>query len=338
MNGRVIDLHCDTITELYRKKKDGNDPEINLYENELQLDLKGMKESGYLLQNFAVFLNKRKYENLYQTANQIIDFYEQELAAYSQIIRPVRSFQEILENDSRGIMSALLTLEGGEILEGSVDNLQNFYDRGVRMLTLTWNYKNEIGYPNFDKDEFVKSGKTEPDFTAVETVHGLTEKGIEILEKMEELGIIPDVSHGSDALFYEVLSHTKKPFVASHSNAREVHHIFRNLSDDMIRGLAERGGVMGINYCADFVSANSSKDQICYERDLTAHMKYIKKVGGIEILALGSDFDGIDNRVEWENAGGMCHLFDTMKKEGFSENEIDLITRDNALRIYREWL
>ena len=116
--------------------------------------------------------------------------------------------------------------------------LRDFYRLGVRMLTLTWNYKNGLGHPNKRK-EF----PLEPD-----TVNGLTPLGIEFLQEMERLGIIVDVSHLSDAGFYDVVKYAKKPFVASHSNARSVCGNVRNLTDDMLKKIADCGGVTGINF------------------------------------------------------------------------------------------
>lgn len=325
MKNQFADMHCDTITTLYQKRQEQEKESLRketLFHNSLQLNLDGMQKAGYALQNFAIFLSKEKVKNLYQEALLRISFYIEEMEKNKDIISPVTTYDEIQNNMRAGKMSALLTLEGGEILEGSVDNLHHFYELGVRMLTLTWNFPNELGFPNKGTD--IKSG--------------LTNKGIEILQEMERLHIIPDVSHGSDALFYDVCRYTKKPFVASHSNARAVYNHPRNLSDEMIKELAKRGGVMGMNFCADFVSAKSSNDRICYAQDIVRHMRHIYNIGGIECIGLGSDFDGIENAVEWKDASGMEFLYDTMKKAGFTESDCDKILKDNVLRVYREWL
>lgn len=108
------------------------------------------------------------------------------------------------------------------------------------------------------------------------------------------MGMIPDVSHLSDAGFYDVLALTRKPFVASHSNARSVCAHSRNLTDDMIRRLAERGGCMGLNFYTRFLADSAGKEKPDYLAAALEHAKHIVKVGGIEVLGLGSDFDGID--------------------------------------------
>lgn len=313
------DLHCDTITTLYDKIKAGS--RETLLCNSLHLDIQKMETSHYLLQNFAVFFDKSNWDNLYQEALLRIAFFQEELKKNEDRIRQVTSYNEILQNEREGVMSALLTLEGGEILDGNVNNLSVFHKKGVRMITLTWNYDNELGHCHFDTE-----GK------------GLTKLGMEVVEQMEALHMIPDVSHGSDALFYDVCKIAKKPFVASHSNARSVYDRSRNMKDDMIRALADRGGVIGMNFFAGFTSARSREDGMCYLEDILQHMKHVRNVGGIECLALGSDFDGIGTDVEWQDASGMELLLRGMERSGFTSSECDKITRNNVLRLYRDCL
>lgn len=314
-----VDMHCDTITTLYDKIKAGSSE--TLLCNDLQLDIQKMGTSHYLLQNFAVFFDKGVQSDLFHEALLRIDFFQEELAKNKDRIRQVTTYNEILENEKQGLISALLTLEGGESLEGNVDNLSVFHKRGVRMITLTWNHDNELGHCHFDTE-----GK------------GLTRLGMEMVEQMESMHMIPDVSHGSDALFYDVCKITKKPFVASHSNARSIYDRSRNMSDEMIRVLAERGGVMGMNFFAGFTSARAREDGMCYLEDILRHMKHVYKVGGIDCLALGSDFDGIGTDVEWQDASGMELLLRGMERAGFTPSECDKITRDNVLRLYKECL
>ena len=320
MNRIFVDMHCDTITTLYDTAQNGS--KETLRKNSLHIDFEKLQKAGYLLQNFAVFLDKEIWkEDLNNEALQRIDFLKKQLSESTDIIRQVTSYNEILRNEKENCISALLTLEGGEILEGNVDNLTAFHEKGVRMMTLTWNYDNELGHCHFDTE-----GK------------GLTKVGFEVVERMEELHMIPDVSHGSDALLFDVCKVAKKPFVASHSNARSVYNRTRNMSDEMIRALAEHGGVMGMNFFAGFTSAKSKVDGMCYLEDILKHMKHVVKVGGIECLGLGSDFDGIDTGVEWRDAGNMDFVLAGMKKAGFSESECDKICRENVLRLYKECL
>ena len=318
MKQLFADMHCDTITALYDKVRWGSSE--TLYKNTLHIDIQKMKQSEYLLQNFAVFFEE-KVENMYQETMQRIRFFKDELDKNKNLIRQVTTYEQILANEQENVISALLTLEGGESLEGNVDNLFHFYEKGVRMITLTWNRDNELGYSHFDKE-----GK------------GLTKLGMEVVEQMEFLHMIPDVSHGSDALFWDVCKLAKRPFAASHSNARSIYGRTRNMTDEMIYALAERGGVIGINFFAGFTSKRAREDSMCYMEDILCHMKHIVNVGGVDCLGLGSDFDGIGTDVEWKDAGGMMFLLDGMQKAGFTAVECDKIIRDNVLRLYKECL
>ena len=328
------DMHCDTITELYKKVKNGSNETIR--KNTLHIDLYKLKEADYLLQNFAVFINKEKSKELFNDCLRNIEFYYKEMEKNKDIILPVTTFEQIKNNIKKGKMSALLTVEEGGVLEGSIENLHKLYQLGVRMITLTWNYKNELGYPNFDRQKFNESGCSKPDFHIVNKEQGLTSTGINILEEMQRLGMIVDVSHGSDKLFYDVCRYTKKPFVASHSNAREICNSCRNLSDDMIKELANHGGAMGLNFCADFLNEHSNG--MCYIEDIVQHMKHIKKVGGTDVIGLGTDFDGIENGLEMKDSSGMMLLFDEMLRNDFNSSEIEKIFNKNVLRVYNEIL
>ena len=155
----IADLHCDTISKIYQSRKRGE--QTGLLSNHLQTDIKKMKKGGYLLQNFAVFTDMEKdEENPYLCAkNQIALFYEEMERNASEICH-VKTAAELEKNKKEGRISAVLTLEEGEICEGSVKKLEEFYQNGVRMMTFTWNYENSLG-----------------------TGRGLTEKGIAFLEK-----------------------------------------------------------------------------------------------------------------------------------------------------------
>ena len=229
-------------------------------------------------------------------------------------------------------MSAMLTLEEGEVVEGNPAYLRDFYRLGVRMIALTWNFENQIGCPNLTK----KDGKA--DWT-LRNDKGLTEFGIEMVREMERLGMIVDVSHLSDGGFWDIIRYTKKPFVASHSNAASVQNICRNLTDEMIRALAERGGVSGLNYCPRFVmdeTGETTSDEML-ER-LAAHIRHMADVGGVEVCALGSDFDGISGNIALPDASYVQKLFDALKKKGFHESEIEKVFCKNVLRVYQEVL
>lgn len=326
---KIVDMHCDTIGEIFYRKNQGET--ICLEDNGLHIDLKRMREGDYLLQNFALFVHLKRVEDPFAYCMRMLDCFYEQIEQYPDAIGVVRTYQDIEENQKKGKMSALLTIEEGGVCRGDLALLRDFYRLGVRMMTMTWNFENELAYPNRMD---LKTGKAIP-----ETENGLKEKGIAFIEEMERLGMIVDVSHMGDAGIYDVLRHAKKPFVASHSNARAVCSHPRNLTDDMIRAIAERGGVIGMNFCASFLDEKEDEKQ-CFgsvER-LIAHMRHMKQVGGIDCIGLGTDFDGIGSNIEILGAGKMPVLVREMEKAGFSTEEIEKICYKNVLRLYKELL
>lgn len=337
----VVDMHCDTISGIYGERNRGR--ECNLRKNIGHIDLQSMCEGGYLLQNFALFVNMGRCENPWESVLALHAVYEEELAKNQDLIAPVYRFEDIEKNISQGKMSAMLTVEEGGVCQGDLSKLHILYEKGVRMVTLTWNYPNELGYPNLDanKEKNVMGNPVlEREYlNTADTTNGLTQTGRRFVEEMEALGMIPDVSHLSDAGFYDVLAYTKKPFVASHSNARAVCPCVRNMTDDMIRKLAERGGCMGLNYCPDFlVQKPVGVQNPGTVEDIVKQARYIANVGGIEVLGLGSDFDGIEGHEELAGAQSMEKLYDGLLKGGFTSGQVDKIFSENVLRVYKECL
>lgn len=334
---KVADMHCDTIAELYYNHRDGGNASI--LENHLHIDLKRMMKGEYLLQNFALFTHLGREPKPFEYTMKLVDTFYTELEAYPELIGIVRCWNDIEENQKAGRMSAMLTLEEGGVCQGEIAYLRDFYRLGARMMTLTWNFQNELGFPN--KMEYVdKKDAERPPRCVPDTENGLTERGIEFVREMERIGMIIDVSHLNDAGIWDVFKYTKKPFVASHSNARALASHPRNLTDEMIRALAERGGVAGINFCASFLQdeENGKEPEHSYCRHMAAHMKHMKQVGGIGCIGLGTDFDGIGSIVEMKDCSGMQMLADEMTAQGFTCAEIEAVFSKNVLRLYKELL
>ena len=225
---KYVDMHCDTITVLYQNNGD-------LLRNELHNDLNKMKKGECLLQNFAVFTDIAEKDSSFTEAS--IRYYYEQLEKYPELIRPVYRYDDIEKNEKDGCISALLTLEEGSVIDNDLHKLDHFYDEGVRMITLTWNYPNGIGFPNFS----MQDGDYEDLLYHINEKDGLTPFGIEYVRRMEELGIIVDVSHLSDRGFYDVLKYTTKPFVASHSCARALCGVARNLTKETLEAVADCG-------------------------------------------------------------------------------------------------
>lgn len=313
------DMHCDTVLGLMQGKA--------LLENDMHIDIAKLRKGGCMAQCFALFVNLKSYPRpeAYGRMLAMAERFREELQKNSEYIRQAQTAEEIRKNREEGLISAVLTVEEGGVIEGKLERLEVLRRLGVRFLTLTWNYENELGFPNL---VFEKDGR--PDFTRPNTAKGFKEKGREAIYIMEELGIIPDVSHFSDAGFYELLEISRKPFAATHSNARAVCGHIRNLTDDMIAKLADKGGVMGLNFCNGFLSEENKNGRI---EDVVRHALHIKNVGGAEVLAFGSDFDGIPKHEELYDASQMTRLIYELKKAGFTEKELDLVCSGNFLRM-----
>lgn len=359
---KIADMHCDTISRLAELEEKGIWEELR--ENTGHLDLLRMKQAGYLLQNFALFVDRERHQDPWEAVCGLYERYREELERNSDLIAPVLAFEDIAANEAAGKLSAMLTVEEGAVCGGEIGKLQRLYDMGVRMLTLTWNYPNELGHPNHNRElkaralkfrrKLMECPRESAEYRALQKqagpaveaflhtpdrTEGLTERGREFVTEMEKLGMIPDVSHLSDAGFYDVLAVTKKPFAASHSNARAVCPNVRNLTDDMIGRLAERGGVMGLNYCADFLEETPvGEENPGTIEAVVRHARHIVNVGGTGVLGLGSDFDGIDTHRELPGAESMERLWDALKKAGFTETQLDGIFSGNVLRVYRDTL
>lgn len=313
-NVNGIDLHCDTILRLMEAGQTGG-----LYQSSLSVDIKKLQAGGAQAQFFAMFINLATDGDPLERALAMIDRFYCELEVNSSHIALARNYEELQHNRAQDKLSAFLTIEEGGALKGEVSHLRNFYRLGVRLITLTWNYPNELGYPN---------GSPECQNC------GLTPVGREVVAEMERLGMLIDVSHLSDRGFYDVAQLTHKPFVASHSNARAITGHPRNLTDEMIKLLAEKGGVMGLNFEKSFLgSAPVSRID-----DMVLHLKHILKVGGEEVMALGSDFDGIAPGLELAHAGEINKLVQALETAGFSQAQIEKLCWGNALRVIRETL
>ena len=329
---KVFDLHCDTLSELRRAEMRGDGQ--TFAHNNGHIDLEKLEKGDYMLQCFAAFVNladPTPGADPLVTALEEIDVFKRMMEQYSDRIAPVYRPEDIRKNAEAGKISGMLTIEEAGCCKGSLGVLRRMYELGVRMMTLTWNHENELASPNVVPG----NGPIWPCMPNTET--GLKEKGFEFLAEMERLHIIADVSHLSDKGFWDIANHSTRPFAASHSNCRALSPHNRNLTDEMIRALAEKGGIAGLNYCASFVDADSAHPKNCrstVER-LAKHAAHFKQVGGIEVISLGSDFDGIGGQHELETAADMPLLAEALRREGFTEDEVEAIYWRNAYRFFK---
>ncbi|MBQ2819665.1 MAG: dipeptidase [Clostridia bacterium] len=312
-----IDMHCDTMVRGIKKP---------LRDSDLCASLEKLKAGNGMAQFYAFYIPKgiMEWESesgapLLDQYNKLLNKFRNEMEANSDIVAQARTPDEILANSEKGLVSAVISLEDAFVIQ-TLDSLDRFYADGVRCTGLTWNYENQLAYPNSRDPELMAKG--------------LKPFGFDVVEKCNQLGIAIDVSHLSDGGFYDVARHSKKPFIATHSNARALAPHPRNLTDDMLKVLGEKGGVTGLNFCDRFLKLQDPEPEvrIAYIEDMVRHAIHITNVAGIDALGFGSDFDGISNQVEFENWTGMPRLVDALSKH-FTESQLEKICHKNVLRV-----
>lgn len=316
---RMIDLHCDTLWQMDRDKS------IKLKRNACAVDIEKLKAVGAVAQFFACFIymddfqGEKRYAKGYQKALHMIARAKEEFRDCEEDIALTRSFSELVSHEQDGRISAFLTIEEGGIIDGDIKRLDALYEQGVRLMTLLWNYENCMGYPNSRDASVMQSG--------------LKAFGFSVLERMNELGMLIDVSHMSDGGFWDVIKHSRQPVVASHSNVRKLCNHPRNLSDEMIRALAEKGGVQGLNLYPYFLH-ESGKVTVSH---MVSHLKHMYQVGGEDVVAIGTDFDGFDEgESDITHIGQMEKLYHALNKSGFTERQLEKFWCKNALRVMKE--
>ena len=248
----------------------------------------------------------------------MVDIFWQNFHKYQSDLLPILSITDLAKVRNSGKIGGILSLEGGEALEGSLANLRNFYRLGVRGLTLTWNNRNQLA-------DGVGEG---------EQAQGLSKFGLEVVEAMNQLGMFIDVSHLAEKGFWQVLKISKAPVIASHSNSRTLCAHPRNLTDIQIKALADQGGVIGVNFYPYFVKEPANEVDLVAVAD---QIEYLLKVGGTDSVGIGSDFDGISCvPKELEDISKIPRLIDELKKRKFSEAVIEKIIGGNFFRIIEE--
>lgn len=318
-----IDMHCDTLMSAWRSGAG------TVYElNGTHADVVRLRAGGCRAQFFAIYLPSVDWVErsiLYPGDDAYISALYEIFAAtvreYPEAVAQARSAGELAENAAAGKLSAVLTMEDGRAVHGSMETLEGYYEMGVRALSLTWNHANCFGYPNSPERS--------------EMSRGLTAFGRDAVVRMNELGMLVDVSHLSDGGFWDVVSLTRKPFVATHSNCRTLNPHPRSMTDEMIRALAEHGGCMGVNFCPAFLTQDTAQEESRVAM-LTAQLRHMVQTGGIECAAIGTDFDGIGGALEIDSAEKMPKLFMALEQCGFTEGEIEKIAYRNVERVLRE--
>lgn len=305
---KKIDLHVDTLMLLSEQR------DSSLLTNDFKIDLYKLKKADYLMQVFAVFVNPQD-ENYASKVLKMIQSFHQEIQKNSKLIAPIYQYRDIIKNMKLNKISALLSLESGLILYHSNTMLDVLYDLGIRILTLTWNEENSIGYSHLINEPLKCYGK-------------------KLISKLNSLGIAIDVSHLSDKGVLDVLKLSDKPIMASHSNVREICYHSRNLPLDIIKKINAKKGIIGLNFYPPFVSINKE----LAISDLISHINFLVKNDLLDVISIGTDFDGFSEETFIKDASMMDDLVSELYKAGYKTQMIEKIMYKNALRFLKSVL
>ena len=360
----TVDTHCDTPMNLL----DGNfDIGVRNKPPQNRVDFPRMKEGGLDAMFFAAFTGQkpRTPENIaeaYKTANEMIEATKAACQKYNNLAEVAFRAEDAARLEKQGKLAIYIGMENGFPLGTDISSVKEFYDKGVRYITLCHSYNNDICDSSSDKKG--------PEH------NGLSNFGKQVVKEMNRLGIMVDVSHISDKSFYDVIETSSSPVIASHSSVRAIAHHNRNMTDEMIKALAKNGGVIQICLLDDYVkdpdtttvyyqkrkefysnyearSASMTDDQKRELRkewralsekypkplpsvsDYVDHIDYVKKLVGIDYVGIGSDFDGGGGLEDCADVSQFPNITAEMLKRGYTAEEIEKVWGGNFFRVFK---
>ena len=328
----LVDGHCDTIEVAFDKQKNIDDKSLNF-------NLKDAKKP--MIQMMATFISP-EYKNSFKRAKDIINYFYKQYEKFSDEIILVKTKEDkekviseqkelkekatnkILENKflnsekSKRKLGILLTIENGRAIENDLKNVDYFYDKGIRVMSINWNEDNLLGCGALTKNDI-----------------GLTELGKQYINKLNEKNIIIDISHSSPKTFWDTAKLSEKPIVATHSCCIEICNHPRNLTDEQIKQIAKMNGIIGICYSSTFLSEKKKASS----KEIVKHISYIANLVGIDYVGLGSDFDGLEEEhlpTDIKGIKDIDKIKEELKNVGFTKEEIAKIWGENWLRVLRK--
>ena len=368
----VIDTHADTPQRFLDERFDLAAPREG---GDLNLD--SIRAGNLAAQFFAIFVEPECNQGRFaHRALELIDALREQISRHSDHIVFVTSADGILAAHREGKFAALMGIEGGHAIEGSLGLLRIYHALGARYMTLTWNNSNGWADSSGDLD----------DPALPHTENGLTEFGEQVIQEMNRLGMMVDVSHVSDRTFHRVLSVSRAPVIASHSSARALCNAPRNLTDDMIRAVAasggrgSQGGVVMVNFYSGFLSqqyldalkaaepevngavgilktqAKAAGRPVPWDEirklrleranqiprppfsALIDHIDHVARAGGVDHTGIGSDFDGVGSQLPqgMDSPADLPKITEALLARGYSANDCYKILGGNLLRVFRE--
>jgi membrane dipeptidase len=344
----VIDTHADTTQAIVYGGADITRPG-----GATDLDLAKAAAGGLDAQFFSIFVLPFQFRpaDFYKEATRQIDTLERLAHDNPKRLRLARTAADVRANEKAGVLSVLLGVEGGHVLgpaseDEQLGRLRALAGRGVRYMTLTWSNSNDLGGSSGDDGD----------------IRGLTPFGRRVVAEMNRLGMIVDLSHVSDATFWDAVRASDKPVLATHSSARELTNIPRNMTDAMLKAVAKNGGAVCVNFGASFVDAGfHDKERALWQKKregapadvwrqiradaaqltprvplarLVDHLEHVAKVAGVDHTCLGSDFDGMPAfPVGLEDVSRLPALTAALLTRGFSAGDVEKILGGNVLRV-----
>ena len=357
----VIDTHNDILSSVSMK---GMKIDSNL-RGTSHSDLQRFCEGGVDIQVFSIFCDERYGKGAaFSYANREIDSLYAVIDRNPDRMMLVKDPADLKEAVRTKKLGAMIGVEGGHMIEEDLANLESFYQRGARYLTLTWN--NSVSWAS--------SGKDETEGTVPNPAKGLNEFGKQVISKMNELGMMVDVSHVGEQTFYDALKASNKPVIASHSCAWHLCPHFRTMKDEQIRAVRNNGGVIFVNFYSGFVDSNYLRRVVAFHRShqtevdslknlqwpqyqinewmsvkyaseaqalrppismLIDHIDHIVKIAGINHVGLGSDFDGIESAPQGlDDVTNMPLITQALLQRGYSRRAVKKILGGNFIRVF----
>jgi membrane dipeptidase len=358
----VADSHNDILTASLEKKVSMD----NNLKGKTHSDLTRFKEGGVDVQLFSVWCDGNK-DDPYAWANREIDTLYAVAQRNPDKIVITKNWKELARAVKDKKLAAMFGVEGGHMIENNIDNLDRLYERGTRYMTLTWN--NSTPWATSAMDETTRKD------SLAKTHKGLTDFGKQIIKRMNDLGMMVDLSHTGEQTFWDAINTTTKPVLVSHSNAYALCPIFRNLKDEQIVAVGKNGGVIQLNFYAGFVDSNFKAKETQFMRVrrkeidslkqtgmqaeyamtvvsekyaaevqatrpplsmLLDHLDYIVKLAGVDHVGIGSDFDGINTAPQQlDDVTSYPLITKNLLERGYSKKEVQKIMGGNLLRVMK---
>jgi len=331
----VVDTHNDITSAITDQGFDMGARDIS---GKNQTDIPRMKEGGLDAEFFSIYVAAKyaKEGGAARRAMEMIDGVYEQARRHPESLEMAFTVDDIRRIHKSGRVATLMGIEGGHAIEDSFSALRQFYRLGVRYMTLT--------HTNTNNWADSAGGINNP---AEKRHGGLSDFGREVVREMNRLGMMVDISHVSDETFQDVIEITQAPVLASHSSARALTNVPRNISDEMLKAIAKNGGVVMINFYNGFINTDYAKpgDPVPTKPADTAtmdmlmsHFERVIKVAGVDHVGIGSDFDGVDGLLPkgMEDVTKLPAITYELLKRGYSENDVKKVLGENLLRVMSE--